>query len=515
MSIKKSLAIAVSLFLMASGLDAAANPVQNLTKLLTAVRANNYESSVAVAARAEFIKLDNAQLNQILAVAAHSALFATPYGFSLIHGWMLNKFAPHDLPFYINQNFSFDKYIRNLIAAMPGVVQNNISQKWGIAPILQMFSARRAIEANHWSYYQHMQYIPAAIVQAGTAPGTIVPAIIKSAYILALPKEALKDHMNSIIAAGIPAGIPQAQAKLHSIMTLLLSQYNIASLLPEGREIADVQKFVEFVVEHVQELYKIPTADLNNVNALNAEQTGEQLRRFVIKLMRVRPAAAAEEEINEDIAQVVFSSVALVRQHQAALGAAGEIVIPAEILPVYATAAAAVESGLASPLKSPGKASKSGVLSPLPKGMKHIAGGHFGLTEFQARGVYETIRMDQLDASFVSLSFYDITDILKFFASYLDKVKGAGDNNYPDEGPSTGNWPSRTFLSEVLTMRYKILAGDHNTDLNTALQSLNRSREDIMNSMVKRGMVIKDSSGAGSSVAKKLLGTVNKLNKKG
>ena len=109
MSIKKFLAIAVSIFLMASGLDAAAaaNPVAEVTKLLTAVRADNYDSSVAVAARAEFIKLDNAQLNQILIVPAHKALFATPYGFSLIHGWMLNKFAPHDLPFYINQNFSF------------------------------------------------------------------------------------------------------------------------------------------------------------------------------------------------------------------------------------------------------------------------------------------------------------------------------------------------------------------------------------------------------------------------
>ena len=86
MSIKKSLAIAVSLFLMASGLDAAAaNPVAEVTKLLTAVRANNYDSSVAVAARAEFIKLDETQLDQIL-TANPANIFATPYGFSLIHG---------------------------------------------------------------------------------------------------------------------------------------------------------------------------------------------------------------------------------------------------------------------------------------------------------------------------------------------------------------------------------------------------------------------------------------------
>ena len=111
MSIKKSLAIAVSIFLMTSGLDAAANPVQNLTKLLTAVRADNYDSSVAVAARAEFIKLNPGQLGQILQAREFDALFVTPYGFSLIHGWMLSKFTSHDLPFYINQNFSFDKYI--------------------------------------------------------------------------------------------------------------------------------------------------------------------------------------------------------------------------------------------------------------------------------------------------------------------------------------------------------------------------------------------------------------------
>jgi hypothetical protein len=507
MSIKKSLAFAVSIFLMASGLDAAANPVQNLTKLLTAVRADNYDSSVAVAARAEFIKLDNAQLNQILIVPAHKALFATPYGFSLIHGWMLNKFAPHDLPFYINQNFSFDKYIRNLIAAMPAAIRQNISQKWG--------SARGAIEENRWAYYTYMQYIPAAIAQAGTAAGTIAADVIRSAYILALPKEALKDHMNSIIAGSIPADVPQAQAKLHSIMTLLLSQYNIALLLPEGREIADVQKFVEFVVEHVPALYKIPTAGLNNVNALNAEQTGEQLRCFVNALLRVgapavdaaAAAVAAEEEINGDIERAVFSAVALVRQHQATAGAADKIVIPDEILPVYSAAAAVVEEPLAgggrvSPAKSPKKTSKSGVYSPLPKDRAHIVVE--GLTAFQRKGVYETIKMGELSAPFVTLSFYEIADILKFFASYLDKVKGAGNNNYLDKGPSTGNWPSRTFLSEVLTMRYRILAGDPSANRNVALLFLNKCRQDIMNSMEKRGMVIKDSSGAARGVAIKL-----------
>ena len=504
MSIKKSLAIAVSLFLMASGLDAAANPVQNLTKLLRAVNPNNYDSSVAVAARAEFIKLNPGQLGQILQAREFDELFVTPYGFSLIHGWMLNKFAPHDLPFYINQNFSFDKYIRNLITAMPAdvtaAIRQNISQKWGLA--------RGAIEANRWSYYQHMQYIPAAIVQAGTAPGTIVPAIIKSAYILALPKAALKEHMNSIIAAGIPAGIPQAQAKLHSIMTLLLNQYDINSLLLEGLEIADVQKFVEFVVEHVKELYKIPTAGLNNVNTLNAEQTGEKLRRFVIELMRV--GAPAEEEINGDIEQVVRSAVALVRQHQATAGAADKIVIPDEILPVYSAAAVVEEplarGGLVSPAKSPKKASKSGVFSPVPKGRAHIVVD--GQTAFERAGVYETIKMGELDHPFVTFSLYEITDILKCFASYLDKVKRALLEVDPIKGPYTGNMLHTTYLSEVLSIRYRILAGDPTADLNLGLRFINGCREDFINSMDGRGLFGKNKAvpgaAGGDGVARRL-----------
>ncbi len=204
---------------------------------------------------------------------------------------------------------------------------------------------------------------------------------------------------------------------------------------------------------------------------------------------------------------LIFSAVALVRQHQVTTDVVGKIAIPAEILPVYSEDVVAISGagGPVSPLKSPGKALKSGVLSPLPKGMKHIAGGGLGLTEFQARDVYETILMDQLDAPFVTLSFCDITDILKFFASYLDKVKGVGNNNYPDKGPNTGNWPGRTFLSEVLAMRYRILAGDGSADLNGAHVFLNRCRQDITNSMVKQGMMIKDRSAAGGGVARKLV----------
>ncbi|MCX7351809.1 MAG: hypothetical protein NTW22_00800, partial [Proteobacteria bacterium] len=401
-------------------------------------------------------------------------------------------FSPIFLAEHITLSYLVTTLSRNLIAVMPVGVQANISEKWG--------SARRAIEANRWAYYQHMQYIPAAIAQAGTVAGTInaMPAIIKSAYILALPKEALKDHMKSIIAAGIPVDVPQAQAKLHSIMTLLLSQYNIASLLPEGREIADVQKFVEFVVEPVPALYRAPGVRDVTLEQVYRGQTGEQLRIFVAHLIRVRPAAAAaaaEEEINEDIAQVVFSSVALVRQHQATAYAADKIVIPYEILPVYLSAA--VEVGLVSPDKSSKKTSSSGGFSPVPKGRAHIVVS--GKTAFEREGVYETIKMGELADSFVSLSFYEITDILKCFASYLDVVKRDLHEVDPIKGPYTGNMLSRTYLSEVLSIRYRILAGDRTADLNQALTFINRCRADFINSMDGRGLFGKNKAVRGAA----------------
>ncbi|MEI7494104.1 MAG: hypothetical protein WCJ92_05855 [Alphaproteobacteria bacterium] len=487
MSIRKSLAIAVSLFLMASGLDAAANPVQNLTKLLTAVRADNYESSVAVAARAEFIKLNPGQLGQILQAPEHDALFATPYGFSLIHGWMLNKFAHHDLPFYINQNFSFDKYIRNLIAAMPAAIRQNISQKWG--------SARGAIEENRWAYYQHMQYIPAAIAQAGTAAGTIAADVIRSAYTLALPNADLKEHMNSIIAGRIPAEVPQAQAKLHSIMTLLLSQYNIASLLPEEREIADVQKFVEFVVEHVPALYRAPGVRDVTLEQVYTGQTGEQLRIFVAHLIRVRPASAAEEEINGDIEQVVFSSVAHVRQHQATAGAADKIVVSREILPVYAAAAAAVAAGgvAGSPQKRAIRAAYEDSLSPAPHGSQYKVDWQ-RRSVFDLHGVHETILMERLGqtTSLVGLSYYEISDIFKFFVDYLDKFKRADTpkNIDPAQGPyMTKLGRLNISLAHVLSRWFKLLADGPRADTAEALEFINTNKSHFVKSMEKHGVI--------------------------
>ena len=239
MSIKKVLATVVSLFLAVSNLDAAAggpDPVFHVTSLLTAVNPVNYQSSVAVASRAEIIKLDPAQLAQVIA-ANPNGIFDSPYGFSLVHGWMLNQLANQRVPFYVNQHFSFDKYISNMIAAMPGA-QVEIHGVW--------LNARAAIEEKRWEYYQQMQYIPAAIAQAGImVPGAINVDVIKPAYVQALDPAGFDAHVKSIQGANLKPS--DMKARLESVMLWQLKNFDLNSLLPLNYEINEAQNFVQYV----------------------------------------------------------------------------------------------------------------------------------------------------------------------------------------------------------------------------------------------------------------------------
>lgn len=237
MSIKKSLAITLLIFFTSFGLKAVADPVVfNMNGLLTAVNHGNYQSSVAVASRAEIMKLDAAQLEQVIA-ADHNGVFHSPYGFSLIHGWMLNQLADKRLPFYVNQHFSFDKYIRNLIDVMLAA-KVEIYQVW--------LNARAAIEANRWEYSKHMQYIPAAIAQAGIVHGAAIGAdVIKPAYVQALNPADFDVHAESIV--GVVLKPSDMKARFESVMLWLLKGFNLNSLLPLNYEINNAQKFVKYV----------------------------------------------------------------------------------------------------------------------------------------------------------------------------------------------------------------------------------------------------------------------------
>ena len=488
MSIKKSLAIAASLFLMASGLDAAAaNPVVEVTKLLTAVRADNYDSSVAVAARAEFIKLTDEQLKTILGNDPKD-IFRTPYGFSLIHGWMLNKLNSHDLPFYINQKFSVNKYIQSIIDKMSDAnVKNKIFNKWS--------SARFEIEANRWDYYKHMQYIPAAIAQAGTVAGAIL-APDNKAYVLTLQKTDFRGHIDSIIGGGIPADVAHAQAQLENIMIGLLNHYDLDSLLPPAdRDLEDLNigKFVEFVVEHVPALYRAPEVRDVTLEQVYRGQTGEQLRIFVARLIRVgSPAVAAGS---------VRAAIEFVRQHQSVIHPIDPTKVSPSLVPIYygAEVAAVGAAAAADPAAGAAAPAAAACLNVTPFSPRTPLGAglviaNSGVSVAKMQNVYPTPMMKRwVNAAEArgqlatdNIKADEAADILKYFASYLIKVKDATKDAL--KGPYTGSgWgQGYTFLSEVLAMRYKLLANPGT--LPDAIDFINQRSHSFLNSLQSQGI---------------------------
>jgi hypothetical protein len=367
-------------------------------------------------------------------------------------------------------------------------------------------NTRAAIEANRWSYYQHMQYIPAAIAQAGTAVGTIPADVISSAYTLALPKETLKEHMNSIIVGGTPHDVLQAKAKFESIMILLLNQYNINSLLPAGHEISDIQKFVEFVVEHVKELYKIPTVGLNNVNALNAEQTGEQLRIFVNRLIRVGSpvvASGAVKSVNTAFTATVQAAIEFVRQHHSVIHPYNLIEVSRSLVPIYygaevSAAASSPGSRSSTPARSIG--SRSAAVTPVTPFLPRTPLGaglviaNSGTSVAKMQNVYPTPMMEKwMDAAADSANLTsadtkadEAADILKYFASYLIEVKDATKDG--DKGPYTGSmFGGYTFLSDILAMRYKLLA-QKDIALAEAIAFINAKKDSFFKSLNTQGV---------------------------
>lgn len=235
MSIKKSLAITLLTFFASFGLKAAAaDALPHVMRLLAAVQPGNYQSSVAVALRSEIMKLDVYQLQHVIQTE-RADVFHSPYGFSLIHGWMLNQLVDKRLPFYVNQHFSFHQYIQNLIDVMPGE-KREIYGVW--------VNAHEEIEANRWDYYKHMQYIPAAIAQAGVLD-SMVADVIKPAYVQALDPADFNAHAESIKGADLKPS--DMKARLESVMLWLLKGFDLSSLLPADYEIGKAQAFVNHV----------------------------------------------------------------------------------------------------------------------------------------------------------------------------------------------------------------------------------------------------------------------------
>lgn len=263
MSVKRVLATALFVFFASFGLKAVAvDHVPHVMSLLAVVQPGNYQSSVAVALRSEIMKLDVNQLQHVIQQNPNR-IFHRPYGFSLIHGWMLNQFADKRIPFYINQHFSFDQYIKNMIAAtLRGFVGTDA---W--------INVRAEIEANRWEYYQQMQYIPAAIAQAGV-PGGIAADVIKPAYVQALDPAGFNAHAESIVGADLKPS--DMKTRFESVMLWQLKNFDLNLLLPINYEINEPRKFVEYVS------LKCPGVDTGRVfavadKAASAVPTGHEV----------------------------------------------------------------------------------------------------------------------------------------------------------------------------------------------------------------------------------------------
>ncbi len=124
-------------------------------------------------ARKAFINLNEVDFADV--VNSSPGFFSKPFGFSLIHGWMLNKFRDADIPYYIHESaFSFDKFILGMCSKMPRVVQSPIKQAWRLV--------RPAIEENRWDYYSYMISSLCVAEQVKTGTETGMELVIQNAY---------------------------------------------------------------------------------------------------------------------------------------------------------------------------------------------------------------------------------------------------------------------------------------------------------------------------------------------
>ena len=328
------------------------------------------------------------------------------------------------------------------------------------------------------------------------------------AYILTLQGNDFRSHIDSVMDGGIPADVPQAQAKLESIMIGLLNHYHLDSLLPssESLENLNIEKFVEFVVEHVPALYHVPTpAVFNNVEKLNKAQTGEQLRIFVSDLIRVgSPAVAAGSVKSVDTAftATVQAAIEFVRQYHAVTRPSGLIEVSASLNSIYNDVSA---GGFATPPRS---ARQSAVTTPFSSRTPLGAGlviADSGASVVKMQNVYPTPMMEKWinsAANSANLTSSDTkadeaADILKYFASYLIEVKDATKD--VEKGPYTGSMVGGyTYLSDVLAMRYKLLA-QKDTALAEAIAFINAKKNSFFKSLNTQGVATSQTASSSTS----------------
>ncbi len=286
--------------------------------------------------------------------------------------------------------------------------------------------------------------------------------------------------------AKIAISSQEQEEAFKNIMGWCLSHYDLASLLPDTMKISNVDAFVEFVVEHVKELYD-PLVPGNSVHEIKQREWACLINGFLAYVL---------QDMNRDNAlRAIEEATALIKANprRAALFATA----PA-FLPIYAVDKAAVPAPAPAPFM-PGSPSQLGG----GKVNKKVAGAE--TSELESKEVYPTPFMSQwMNAAKAETDLAGLTadvaaDILKYFASYLDMVKCVDPRErgrYADGGPSTGKGGlfggkgSLISLSEVLKMQYKVLSQPDNADvLVDAIKFINKHKPSFFNSLTTQNMV--------------------------
>lgn len=123
------------------------NPTKNAAGGNIDMLVNNILGSLYT--RKAFIKLSTKQFVDV--VVNCQDYFKTQFGFSLIHGWMLNRLDEVITPYYVGKFFSFKKMFEGMMEKFSS--NRHYSTVIGTIRHCVFFEAMKNIQEDRWSYY--------------------------------------------------------------------------------------------------------------------------------------------------------------------------------------------------------------------------------------------------------------------------------------------------------------------------------------------------------------------------
>ena len=517
MAIKKYFAVFAILTLGMVSLDAATDYAQAYTKLVKADQGINSvtnlkeifaasdfnhkkdndvirSSQSGLLTRKAFIKLSDADFVKV--VEDSLPFFSHSFDFSLIHGWMLNKFKDSTTPYYTGTYFSFDKFFFGMIGKMPLALQNIIKKAW--------CSARKDVEVNRWDYYDHMLYLPYAIDQVGVNRSANSPLSIDmvmrmshttpDAFYKQNPaafRRTMSTKINAFLTSKQLAVADSPLGQFSDVLTWVLAHHiNLTkAILPAdvSTDNFQIEKFVNFITDRAFTLYEdkvlvpsdattlaeVKTADINTPGL----QFGQAVQMYLLQALS---STARIIDNDAQFKELVLSTVkeAIGKAKKAQVDAATLLIIQADKIKLFSEPPAPVRLA-ALPL------------SPAKKGA--VSGGLLAKETYLGNlGVYFT-PIPWADGPLAEIKRFGLADILKTFESYLIKQKAEVDHEMDaTKGANLGSMLGRTYLAEVRGWRYKLLSMAPNADATTAENAArafivsNRGRDRFKTSMGKK-----------------------------